>query len=181
MTVEEKPLVICSILPIGHSEGWRRCRRRRRDRFAGVALCVWPGRRSWLQRRTHFKISIGYTGRVAGTPIRRACRGTQQHGPAPGTTVHPGSNGRWDKRPWEGPSGLNQKPGWYFPDRTPAAFGLFLKSAIDWMDAHPEQTTKERLVLVYAWNEFGEGGYIAPTQGDPDGRYLKALKSVVLR
>jgi hypothetical protein len=55
-----------------------------------------------------------------------------------------------DKRPWEGPSGLNQKPGWYFPDRTPAAFGLFLKSAIDWMD-------------------------------DPDGRYLKALKSVVLR
>lgn len=27
--------------------------------------------------------------------------------------------------------------------------------------------------------EFGEGGYIAPTQGDPDGKYLQALRSVV--
>jgi hypothetical protein len=48
------------------------------------------------------------------------------------------------------------------------------------MDQHPEQTTKERLVLIYAWNEFGEGGYIAPTKGDPQGQYLRALKSVVL-
>ena len=55
-----------------------------------------------------------------------------------------------------------------------------MQSAVDWLDKHPEQTTKERLVLVYAWNEFGEGGYLAPTKGDPEGRYLKALKSVVL-
>ncbi len=86
----------------------------------------------------------------------------------------------WDKRPWEGSQGLNQKPGWYFPDRTPAALGQFLRSAIEWMDEHPEQTTKERLILVYAWNEFGEGGYVAPTKGDPEGRYLEAVKSAVL-
>ena len=38
----------------------------------------------------------------------------------------------------------------------------------------------ERIALIYAWNEFGEGGYIAPTKGDPDGKYLQALRSVVM-
>lgn len=33
--------------------------------------------------------------------------------------------------------------------------------------------------MLYAWNEIGEGGYLVPTQGDRDGKYLKALKSVV--
>ena len=68
---------------------------------------------------------------------------------------------------------------WYFPDRTPEAFGKFLQSSIDWMDQNPDRTTKERIVLVYAWNEFGEGGYLAPTKGDPEAKYLRALKEVV--
>jgi hypothetical protein len=87
----------------------------------------------------------------------------------------------WDKRPWEGERGLNQKEGWYFPDRTPEAFGEFMRSAIDWIDRNPDRATKERMVLIYAWNEFGEGGYIAPTKGDPEGKYLKALKAAIPR
>jgi hypothetical protein len=51
-----------------------------------------------------------------------------------------------------------------------------LKSAIVWMAPHPEQTTAERMVLLYAWNEFDEGAYLAPTRGDPAGAYLKAIK-----
>jgi len=47
------------------------------------------------------------------------------------------------------------------------------------MDTHPDQTIAEHTILVYAWNEFGEGGHIVPTRGDPDGRYLKAIQSVV--
>ncbi len=47
------------------------------------------------------------------------------------------------------------------------------------MDQHAEETTTERIVLIYAWNEFGEGGYIAPTKGDPQGSYLNALRSVL--
>ena len=85
-----------------------------------------------------------------------------------------------DKRPWEGPTGLNQAAGWYYPDRAPEQFARFLRDAVSWMDKHPHQTTAERIVLIYAWNEFGEGGYIAPTRGDPDGEYLQALRSVVL-
>jgi len=85
----------------------------------------------------------------------------------------------WDKRPWEGPTGLNQTYGSYFPDRTPEQFAGFLINAAIWMDEHPGQTTAERIVLIYAWNEFGEGGYIAPTKGDPTGKFLKAIQSVV--
>jgi hypothetical protein len=56
----------------------------------------------------------------------------------------------------------------------------FLNGAIARMGKYPGQTTAERVILVYAWNEFGEGGYIAPTKGDPQGRYLDALKSVAV-
>lgn len=91
----------------------------------------------------------------------------------------------WDKRPWEKPATGNKaddaKLCWFFPDRTPELFARHVADAIDWLDAHPEQATKERILLAYAWNEYGEGGYLAPTKDDPAGRYLQALKSVVFK
>ena len=86
----------------------------------------------------------------------------------------------WDKRPWEGPAGLNQQEGWYFPDRTADQTADLLNDAVKWLDSHPDQTTAERLILLYAWNELGEGGYITPTKGDPDAQYLKAIKKVIV-
>ena len=83
----------------------------------------------------------------------------------------------WDKRPWEGLWGC--PPLWYYPDRTPEQFMKLLRDAMAWMDQHPDQITAERLMLIYAWNEFGEGGYIAPTRGDPNGKYLQALHAVL--
>jgi hypothetical protein len=67
------------------------------------------------------------------------------------------------------------------PDRTPDQLAAGLESAIAWMDRNPDQTTTERIVLLYAWNEFGEGSYLAPTKGDLEGAYLKAVKQVVER
>ncbi len=87
----------------------------------------------------------------------------------------------WDKRPWEDKSGNGQggaKQGWYYPDHTPEQFKSLLTDAIKWMDKHPEQTTEERLITVYAWNELGEGGYLVPTKGDPDASYLKVIREV---
>ena len=81
----------------------------------------------------------------------------------------------WDARPW------NTPPTWYFnPTRTPQAVAAHLQEAIDWIDDNPALATPERLGMLFAWNEFGEGGYIAPTLGDPNGLYLDAIKSVVL-
>ena len=30
---------------------------------------------------------------------------------------------------------------------------------VRWLDEHPDKTTPQRLMLIYAWNENGEGGY----------------------
>ena len=80
----------------------------------------------------------------------------------------------WDARPW------NTPPTWYFnPTRTPAAVGAHLQKAIDFLDDNPFLATQEKLIMLFAWNEFGEGGYLAPTLGDPAGLYLDAIKSVL--
>ena len=83
----------------------------------------------------------------------------------------------WDKRPWEN----RDRPrgeGWYYPDSSPELFKNFLTDAIKWMDDNPTKTTKERVVLIYAWNELGEGGYLVPTKDDPDAAKLKKIKEV---
>lgn len=79
----------------------------------------------------------------------------------------------WDKRPWEEAA----KPAThdvYYPDRTPVQVAGFVSQAIQWMDAHPDKTTRERILLLYAWNENGEGGYLTPTKGMGDA-YLRAV------
>ncbi|MDD4871171.1 MAG: glycoside hydrolase family 99-like domain-containing protein [Kiritimatiellae bacterium] len=89
----------------------------------------------------------------------------------------------WDRRPWEGPGGLGPKGSqvsWYFEGKTPQTFGDFLQHMVQWMDANPEQLTKDRLALIYAWNEIGEGGWLVPCRADPDGAYLKTIRRVVL-
>ncbi len=184
VTVDGKPLVIIFNPADGRSEGLAALQEAaKKAGLPGVAVaaCGKGDPRQGYGYRTHYNIIPGYAD------------GSQEHSYAELVAAHqkawsgsreqpyiPEVTAGWDKRPWEGPLGLGQKPGYYFPDRTPAAFGRFVQSAIDWTDQHPEQTTKERLVLVYAWNEFGEGGYIAPTKGDPQGQYLKVLRSIVL-
>ena len=40
---------------------------------------------------------------------------------------------------------------------------------------HPDKATSQRLLLIYAWNENGEGGYLTPTAKDGTA-YLKAVQ-----
>jgi hypothetical protein len=132
--------------------------------------------KSGFTLRTHYNVVPGY---AAGSEEHKFAElvkatedqwiGTEQQPYMPLITAG------WDKRPWEGPNGNNVKGGWYFPDSTPELFGNFLKDAIQWMDDNPTKTTKERIMLIYAWNELGEGGYLVPTKGDPDAAKLKMI------
>lgn len=55
-------------------------------------------------------------------------------------------------------------------DVTPAAIAAHVQQGLAWMAAHPD-VTPAGIGLLYAWNEFDEGGWIAPTwqAGQPAG------------
>jgi hypothetical protein len=183
--INGKPLIIIFSPQGGDKAGFEYIQTSaRKAGLPGVAIaaCNAGDPDTGYTHRTHYNIIPGYASGSEEHPYtelltahQQQWRGSGQHPYIPVITAG------WDKRPWEGADGLGQTEGWYYPDRTPSQFAAFLESAIQWMDQHPDQTTAERIVLIYAWNEFGEGGYIAPTKADPDGAYLKALKSVVMQ
>ncbi len=128
--------------------------------------------------RTHYNVIPGYTGGAEEHKYieltnaqKEQWGGTKEQPYIPTVIVG------WDKRPWERKTGNSQ--GWYYPDHTPEQFKNHLLDAISWMNDNPVLTPKERLVIVYAWNELGEGGYLVPTKGDPEASYLKVIKEVV--
>jgi hypothetical protein len=185
VTVAGKPLVIIFNSGNGDQDGLARVQdSARKAGLPGVAIagCGGGDAKRGFTHTAHYNIVPGY---ASGSEAHKFAELVQAHQHAwrgnPEQPYMPTLSVGWDKRPWEGDRGLGQKPGWYFPDRTPDQLAAGLESAIAWMDRHPEQTTTERIVLLYAWNEFGEGGYLAPTKGDPEGAYLKAVKQVVER
>jgi hypothetical protein len=86
----------------------------------------------------------------------------------------------WDPRAWQPPEKANDPSGYwvYYPDRTPAQVADFTARAKKWIESNPDATTHEKLLLIYAWNELGEGGYICPTKSVGDA-YLKAVRSAL--
>jgi len=184
LTVGGKPLVIVFNSGGGDKAGFAGMQEAaRKAGLPGLAIagCGGGSPETGYTHRTHYNVVPGY---AAGSQEHKyaelAAANRAAWGGSRDQPYIPIVTAGWDKRPWEGPAGLKQAAGWYYPDRTPEQFAACLREAGAWMEKHPEQTTAERLVLVYAWNEFGEGGHIAPTKGDPDAKYLKALRSLVM-
>jgi hypothetical protein len=70
----------------------------------------------------------------------------------------------WDPRPWKDP-----RPSFALPARR--QWQAAVQSVKDALEQHealglPLPTGRQKVFLIYAWNEFGEGGFIAPTLGD---------------
>jgi hypothetical protein len=83
----------------------------------------------------------------------------------------------WDKRPFEVSLPPEEKTPWY-PDRTPQLVEESVRRGVRWLDQHPEKATRQRLLMLYAWNENGEGGYLTPTKAD-GLKYLEAVQRAV--
>lgn len=81
----------------------------------------------------------------------------------------------WDPRPWEKPGLPESEQGIYYPDRSPEGVESMVENAVRWINAHPDRTAPEKLLFMYAWNEYGEGGYLTPTQRD-GYKYLEAVQ-----
>jgi len=85
----------------------------------------------------------------------------------------------WDRRPWEKGQLPPEKMSVWYPDRTPKLVGDFVQLGVRWLDKHPDKATPQRLLLIYAWNENGEGGYLTPTAKDGTA-YLKAVQRAIM-
>lgn len=93
----------------------------------------------------------------------------------------------WDKRPrqdhpvsWEKNAGYaDQKT---FPaTATPAELAAHLGRAVAFVQAHPD-VCPANTIIVYAWNEHDEGGWLCPTwtpSGQPDTSRLDALRAIL--
>jgi hypothetical protein len=82
----------------------------------------------------------------------------------------------WDPRPWKDP-----RPSFALPTREQWTDALRRAEAA--LDDSPKlgivtaDGVRHKLLLIYAWNEFGEGGIVAPTRGDGYMK-LEAIKAV---
>lgn len=76
----------------------------------------------------------------------------------------------WNPRPWAHPHGAaHHRTFFAFPTRT--QFTDELKAVEDALSRNPSlglprtDGTRQKAFTIYAWNEFGEGGIVAPTAG----------------
>jgi hypothetical protein len=101
---------------------------------------------------------------------------------AAGEDVVPIVNTGWDARPRWWDTELmklyngGERP--YFTRVTPAQIADNLKDAIEWNKRNPT-AAKANAVIIYAWNETDEGGWLVPTLSEGAAR-LDAIKRVIV-
>lgn len=90
----------------------------------------------------------------------------------------------WDRRPrvlnpvpWERTRFSEEQMERFFKLPKPAELEAHLGAAMRWTQ-RAESAPAPKTVLVYAWNEFDEGGWLAPTLGEGNAR-LDAVKRAV--
>ncbi|HDR50578.1 MAG TPA: hypothetical protein ENN90_03005 [Mariniphaga anaerophila] len=113
-------------------------------------------------------------------------------GPHPEDYIHWGAESMERRKQWEEAASIPYFPnvsiGWddspRFPhkgkehvvhyNKTPEGFAAYLQKAKEYCDEHPEQP---KLITVFSWNEWIEGGYLLPDMKYGFG-HLEAVKRV---
>jgi hypothetical protein len=66
----------------------------------------------------------------------------------------------------KGPGGAF--PRWDWTEPAPGELAAHVRGAFDYVATHPEKC-EANTVIMYAWNEHSEGGFLCPTMGEaPD-------------
>ncbi|WP_460937821.1 glycoside hydrolase family 99-like domain-containing protein [Spirosoma humi] len=73
----------------------------------------------------------------------------------------------WDPRPWASTSRSYAQSPRYVGYSSSSVYKA-ITDARNWINAHPDKTPKERLILAYAWNENGEGAWLTPSVSQSD-------------
>ena len=77
----------------------------------------------------------------------------------------PVSTLNWDPRPWARTKDLFSTTK-HFIGFSGKSVEKSVSLCRKWINENPEYTTSDRIGLLYAWNEYGEGGYLTPTKTD---------------
>jgi hypothetical protein len=80
----------------------------------------------------------------------------------------------WDMRPWES----GEPKAFYYTGRSAENISSFVLDALSWIKQNPDKTFSQPYIVLYAWNENGEGGYLTPTKSEGD-IVLRKLKEVI--
>lgn len=121
---------------------------------------------------------VGENGQSFSVLARRAEKGWEDDRQA-GIKVVPWVTSGWDPRPRiDHPTPWVTYPAnsWTEPP-TPAEIAYHLQKALEWAAQYPE-TAEANAVIIYAWNEFDEGGWLAPTLSEGNAR-LEAVQRVL--
>lgn len=101
-----------------------------------------------------------------------------------GAKVVPAVSSGWDRRPrvqnpvpWEGGTPKPVKGGPGPGTLSPAKIAARVKAAVEWNAKYPK-VGEANAVIIYAWNEFDEGGWLCPTKSEGTAR-LDAIRKVL--
>jgi hypothetical protein len=75
----------------------------------------------------------------------------------------PVSTLNWDPRPWAN-KGNNYGNMPYYTGFSKKSVVKSVQGCAEWLLKNGKYTTAERLGILYAWNEYGEGAYLTPTK-----------------
>ncbi|MBB6002422.1 glycoside hydrolase family 99-like domain-containing protein [Arcicella rosea] len=92
----------------------------------------------------------------------------------------PVSTLNWDPRPWANTyNNYAKEP--YYVGFSPESVFRSVKNCVSWIKENTRNATKEKIAILYAWNENGEGAWLTPGKNgfNPSKRLKKALSTSI--
>jgi hypothetical protein len=154
-----------------------------------IALCLDPEVEESMQiaQECGFDIYTGYNYHNAGfktkaleTPIASLIKNenaVRDRFKKLGVPYIPVATLNWDKRPCYDTKKVTAEPKRYVGFSEKSVY-MSIVSLKDWTLKNRENTTKEHLAILYAWNEYGEGAWLTPSQIG-DNKLLIALEKAL--
>lgn len=182
ITIDDKPFIAifnASGLSVDEQEAMQLAAKNNNLQGLSIAACGSAPQSKQYDYRTHYNaIPIVDNGGNPARNYNELVTITEREWVVTNQPYIPSVSVGWDPRPWDR-SHLSERNQYYFVDNTPEKLEQSLGRAAEWIEANPQATVKEKMVMIYAWNEFGEGGYLVPTLGDKEGSHLQAIKNIV--
>ncbi|MGV3754212.1 MAG: hypothetical protein ACO1QS_02375 [Verrucomicrobiota bacterium] len=156
-----------------------------------VAMVPWPDQAKAFADASGCDAISAYAVQAGGqgapfTDLTTYVEDFWQRSLATGAQVVPLAMSGWDRRPrverpvfWEQNQGWGADIGRFYQPPKPEELAQHVRKAVAWTRSHPTNA-EAQTIIIYAWNEHDEGGWLCPTLGEGDAR-VKALGSALAK